>query len=297
MATRADVKKYSLAELKDEISKYNDKTTKSKMTGYSRLKKDALVDFVMSRAEDFKYLNKTGGGKSQPKKAEPKKAEPKKAEPKKAEPKKAEPKQPKGKCPAGCIPDPKLAGQKIIDSSKGKDYSFKRKAIKYSALTKAIHKIYSGEHAGEEGDEEGFAYAKTADGKSKDPKKRYERNTENTEADIYQVQLKFLRELRKDVGRLKALQKEFVKENGRESGKIKSLLEQLTKEKKEVERRTDGDPPPDIDDYPIGLAVGATEKKSKPKPKKPKKPKRQTTDEVMAEADELFSKLNIGWNV
>ena len=280
MANRADVKKYSLAELKEEISKYNDKTTKSKMTGYSRLKKDALVDFVMSRAEDFKYLNKTGGGVSQPKKAEPKKAEPKKAEPK----------QPKGKCPVGCIPDPQLAGQKVIDSSKGKDYSFKRKAIKYSALTKAIHKIYSGEHAGKQGDEDGAEHVATADGKSKDPKRRYEKDT-NDDADIYQLQLKFVREIKKDVGRLKALQKEFVKENGRESGKIKSLLDELNKEKKEVERRNEME----IDDYPIGLAVGATEKKkSKPKPKEPKKPKRQTTDEVVAEAEELFSKISFG---
>lgn len=245
MANRADVKKYSLAELKEEISKYNDKTTKSKMTGYSRLKKDALVDFVMSRAEDFKYLNKTGGGKSQPKKVEPKKVEPK---------------QPKGKCPVGCIPDPKLAGQKVIDSSKGKDYSFKRKAIKYSALTKAIHKIYSGEHAGEQGDEDGAEHVGTADGKSKDPKRRYEKDT-NDDFDIYQLQAKFIREIKKDVGRLKELQKQFVKENGRESGKIKSLLDELTKEKKEVERRDKMD----IDDYPIGLAVGATEKKSKSK--------------------------------
>ena len=253
MANRADVKKYSLAELKEEISKYNDKTTKSKMTGYSRLKKDALVDFVMSRAEDFKYLNKS--------------------QPKKAEPKKAEPKQPKGKCPVGCIPDPQLAGQKVIDSSKGKDYSFKRKAIKYSALTKAIHKIYSGEHAGKQGDEDGAEHVATADGKSKDPKRRYEKDT-NDDADIYQLQLKFVREIKKDVGRLKALQKEFVKENGRESGKIKNLLDELNKEKKEVERRNEME----IDDYPIGLAVGATEKKkSKPKPKEPKKKRKKET--------------------
>lgn len=265
MANRADVKKYSLAELKDEISKYNDKTTKGKMTGYSRLKKDALVDFVMSRAEDFKYLNKTGGGKSQPKKAEPKKAEPK---------------QPKGKCPVGCIPDPKLAGQKVIDSSKGKDYSFKQKAIKYSALTKAIHKIYSGQHAGAQGDEDGAEHVGTADGKSKDPKRRYEKDT-NDDADIYQVQMKFLREVKKDIGKLKELQKQFVKENGRESGKIKNLIEELNNQRKEVDRRNNME----IDDYPIGLAVGATKKKPTPKP--PSKRKRaKTLSEEMAKINQ-----------
>jgi hypothetical protein len=58
MGLREDLKKnYNLAELKAEISKHNEKIIKGKkLTGYSRLKKDALVDFVMKNEADFKYL-------------------------------------------------------------------------------------------------------------------------------------------------------------------------------------------------------------------------------------------------
>jgi hypothetical protein len=168
-ALKQSLKKYSLKDLKYNISLAN-------LSGYSRLKKGALIDFVVDATKkkefSFEYMiggkavegSKISGMGSEKSKPGPKpkkkkvivkpetkpapKPSPKprtkpapKTAPKPAPrpvpaPRKKKEPEPKG-CPKGCIPDPSF-----LDSAGGVDYKFDRKSLTRDELHKKLFRLF-----------------------------------------------------------------------------------------------------------------------------------------------------------
>ena len=81
MISRDILNSHPISHLKKEISKTNIK-------GYSKMKKNEIIELMMKTPKRFSHIEKYEPKKKETKKAEPKKKETKKAEPKKKETKK-----------------------------------------------------------------------------------------------------------------------------------------------------------------------------------------------------------------